>query len=341
MPLATFPPFPLGQVPVNYTSATLAIDASGEKVGYIFKVPKSGIIDKIAFRVGTVVASETLRIGLETLDASGDPSGIQYGGSAVGTQAAPATNTIYEVSLATPATAVSGDSVAVVIQFDGNIGNLPLLCYTKSIGSTGNIGFPYMDHFTTSWAKSVSLIGLLSVHYSSDNTYVNLGYFPPASLSSISFNMNSSPDERGHLISLPFGHRVWGVSVFMDLDNAADLVLYDSRSVAVRTTSLLSAERGSTGHALFEVPFTTPYDIAANEPYRLMLKPTTASNVIILRATLNSSAEMNGLPFGEAIVSTRRVDGGSFVNESANRLPIYPLISGIASPGRLDALNLL
>src|SRR5688572_25458479 len=81
------------------------IDASGEKSSFVIQVPKTGSITHVGFRVASVSSSQTLRAGIETL-SGGAPSGSQYGGSAVGTQASPAADTFYEVALATPATAV-------------------------------------------------------------------------------------------------------------------------------------------------------------------------------------------------------------------------------------------
>jgi hypothetical protein len=54
------------------------IDATGEKYAAIIQIPKTGTISKIGFRTGTVTTSQTLRGGIETVDAAtGAPTGTQ------------------------------------------------------------------------------------------------------------------------------------------------------------------------------------------------------------------------------------------------------------------------
>ena len=65
----------------------MTLDASGEKAASIFRVPKTGNIRTLRFRLGTVTTGQTLKAGLYTVDTSGDPTTTAYGGMAVGTVA--------------------------------------------------------------------------------------------------------------------------------------------------------------------------------------------------------------------------------------------------------------
>lgn len=341
MAFSTFAPLFDLLPPVPRSSTAFTLDASGEKVAFVFIVPKSGTISKITFCTGTVTDAQTLRVGLETLDASGDPSGSQYGGSAVGTQTSPATNSRHEVTLATPATAVAGDHIAVVIQFDSAVGNLNIFGTIKGLGSATGNSFPYIDHFTTAWAKSNVSVPRVSLYYSSDDSYPFTGCMPAIIYPTPNtYNVDSvSFDELGNLVELPFGHQVWGASFILDLDGAASLVLYDASSFVVRTVALLPAERASTGEALFQVPFASPVDMGPNQAYRLVIQPTTTTNVTFPAITMLTMAHRQAYPLGPYLRSTIRVNAGAWTDSALNLQLIAPIISSLGESRRLILVN--
>ncbi len=291
------------------------IDASGEKHAFIFQIPKSGSITHIGFRTVAVATPQTLRVGLETLSA-GVPSGSQYGGSAVGTQAAPAADTYYEVALATPATAVRGDFVAIVVQFDGTIGSANI----AGGSGTGNHDFPYTALFTASWAKNFQ-VGVHSIKYS-DGTYGNILAYPAASVSEITFNSGSTPDERALKFKLAFPATLAGVYSRWgsDVGSTFDIVLYDSNgTTALSTQSVVMANLKGSGDNFKKFLFPQAVALKANTFYRLAFKPTNTTNCQLYQFTVNTAGMLDTFAGGQNFHLSTRTDAGAWTDTTTTR----------------------
>lgn len=315
----------LGLTQNTGASSSLIIDAAGEKVAFCFRAPKTGSIDRLSFRVGSVTSSQTLRIGLETLDSSGDPTGTQYGGSAVGTQASPAASTLYEVTLATPASATIGDPIAAVIQFDSTVGNLVIQCGANASWLLNNA---YPGHYTGTWAKP-GRCPLLSVRYD-DGTYHDIGGLPACAFGSTANNSSSTPDEYGNVWNLNYPVEIRGLWAFVDSDNAGDLVLYNSAGTALETLSVAATPRQTTSLNAILFP-CSPRELPAGT-YRIVLKPTTTSSCSLNYLDVLSLAHLDGMQGGQTMYSTTRTDGGAWTDLNTRRYQIGPSISGIIVP---------
>src|SRR4051812_42558507 len=84
------------------SSANFQINNTGYRAAWIFPVPRTGTITKVGIRIHTCASVQLSRLGLYTLDGSGQPTSTGYGGSAYGTFT-PAATTYFEVTLGTPA----------------------------------------------------------------------------------------------------------------------------------------------------------------------------------------------------------------------------------------------
>lgn len=318
-------------LPFLYTSAleiqstaftSFLLDASGEKFAVVFRVPKSGNISHVGFRTATVTTPQTLRVGIQTL-SSGDASGSAYGSMTAGTQAAPASNTWYEVALGAAAAATAGDMVAAVIEFDSSVGNLNIAgCLSGSNGSL----FPYPSLFTGSWART-SAPPILTVKYD-DGTYGIIGAWPVSGISAANFNNASTPDEKALRFQLPFPARITGYEAMLSVaSNAADfdVVLY-SGTTALATASHDADNVSGTGSTRrIWGFFNSPQDLAANTVYRLALKPTTANNITNVEFTFPSNASMASIFGGIEWYWSERTDAGSWSDTTTKRPNIYPL----------------
>jgi hypothetical protein len=262
---------------------------------------------------------------------------------AVGAQAALASNTTYEVTLATPASATIGDTVAVVLQFTSTAGNLQII--SNWTGGQSVI-FPYCDNNTAAaWAKVAGGASpIFSLRYDNGN-YYGVGGLPACNGAGQSFHTGSTPDEIGNAINVPFACRAWGAWLFADIDNAADVVLYEG-TTAQRTTSLVAAERAGTGSGLYYIPFSSTFDLAINTSYRVVLKPTTGSNVQIQRMTVLAAGHMDMAPLGQDCYESSRVDAGAWTDTTTQRVSIGLLVdglsdnagSGVIGKGSVDSL---
>lgn len=300
-------------------SGNTTLDAAGEKACVVFKAPKTGNIDRVGFFTRAVTAAETLRIGLETTDSSYLPTGTQYGGSAVGTQAAPSANTFYEVTLATPAAATAGDLIAAVVQFDSAIGNLQIGNW-DCFGGTEYEGFPFIARYTGgAWSKLGSVPGL-TIRYD-DGTYEFIGTIPFGPRIDTFFHSGSTPDEMGNIVRLPVQMRAWGVQLVIGSANNFDVVLYNGDgSTVLRTLSFAGAQMPGTNGRCLWVPFSSPVTLDANTDYRLTFKPTVATNLNIREVEVITAAMLNMLPGGSDVHKTSRTDGGAWTQNTLRRV---------------------
>jgi len=296
------------------------IDAAGEKFAVIFKVPKTGTISKIGFMTGAVANSQTLRVGLQTVDpATGDASGTAYGGMTVGTQAAPAADTWYTVTLGTGASATVGDYVAAVIEFDATVGSV----YFRVTNNTNDI-FPYCGLYTTVWTKSVR-VPLLGIEYSDGSYEFNNCLAYNTNVGAYTINTGTTPDEVGNYFSFPSPVTVSGVWVAVDLDGDGDIILYDNADTVLATTSLDKEMRGSTvrGNQYYSFASVT---LTKDTIYRLVIKPTTTTSLSIYYSGFPTVAAMDTFPYGQLMYQTTRTDAGAWTEDTTQRVMIAPLI---------------
>lgn len=310
------------------TFASLLIDASGEKTAFIIQIPKTGTISKVGFRTNTVTTSQTLRVGLYTVDASGDATTTAYGGMTAGTQTSPASNTNYLVTLGTGASATSGDFVAVVVEFDSTVGNLNI-----AHANTETNNFPYVELYTGTWAKSAST-PVVSLEYDDGSYEIISGCIPPGSGTNTTFNSGSTPDEYALYFKLKGPAKVGGVLLYGGANAAGadfSINLYDTDG----TTSLASlsvdgdarAGTGSTVLSMFS--FATPVTLSKDVFYYLSLKPTTANNCRLNRYTLASAGSMDGMSGGSLFYEATRTDAGAWTTTTTVRPGIYLQLSAI------------
>lgn len=292
----------------------LTMDASGEKVAFVFTVPKTGNISKVGFRTGTVTTSETLAVTLQTVSAvNGDPTGSAYGGMTEGTQAAPAATTAYTVSLGTAAAATAGDVVAAVIEFDSSVGSLQIV----GIATAYRVGFPYPDLFTAAWAKQAFVQPVLWLEYDDGSYAVVDGCRPWSAISMPAWAANSTPDEHALKFTLPFPSRLRACEIITAIAQPFDLVLYEG------TTSLVSlsidADQAATGSTCRYKRLLTSGDLDAGTAYYFAMKPTTNNNVSWAEIDVAAAAVMGSMSLGTSAHYASRTDGGAWSDTTTKR----------------------
>lgn len=294
--------------------AGLVIDAAAEKVAFIFQIPKTGTITTLGFLTGVVTTADTLKVGLYTVDpATGVPTATAYGGMVAGTQAAPASNTFYEVALGTNASATVDDVVAMVIEFNSFVaGNLKIAMMDATVAR----GFPYVAHYApAAWAKYGYTPDCV-VKYN-DGTYGPEGCLPIITSAATSFTTTSTPDEVALRVSVPFVSRAWGCWILVDADADCEVILYEGTTV--RATATIDKDvRGATVGRIFQLKFPTAYALAANTEYFLALKPS--GTVSYYDFSINAAGIMDCFSGGQNIYFASRTDAGAWSLNTSRRL---------------------
>jgi len=292
------------------------------RVAFIFKVRRTGTLDAVQIRPGFVSSSQPIRVSLQTVDATtGNPTGTNYGGSLPGVLATPIVDTFHTVPLATPATAVKGDTIAAVFQFDSIAGSLRLLVLNGFLSAS----LPYTSTSANSgatWTKEIYIA--CSCFRYNDGTF-DTGFFYPCRVNNNLTETTSatSPNEVANRFNLPFTVRTTGFyASFNRIRQDQQITLYQG------TTQLESFIQDKDvpgplgqGHYVIYGYWDTPRILTAGLDYFLSIKPLNASspNLQWLRYEFDSSSTLAAMPLGTGVCWAERT-GGAWTIDTAKRM---------------------
>ena len=317
------------------------IDAAGEKVALIIRAPKTGTLERVGIRFGTVTTAADIKVSFQnvsSLDADGTAD--QY---RVISSASVVSNTFVESGImssdgtdtGTKRSVTKGELFAVVVEFDSSAGNLQV----SSTTAPSFLLAPYCRHFTTAWATTNSLM-LVGLKYTDNYELIGAGW-PFSALTLLSNGNGGNPDEYGNVFTLPFKARVtgwWGVMLFTSGRNF-DIVIYDNSNNVLLSSSYLGENMRPSNAGLAQLYFDSTVELAANTTYRIVLKPTTISGNSLQFGTVASAAILNSLPMGDAFKRTHRTDAGAWTDTNTERfflgLLVDQLDDGVSSGGLL------
>jgi hypothetical protein len=313
-------PFP-GTIPrsgnINMAFGNLLIDAAGEQAAFIGRVPKSGSITKVGFRVAAVSGAGNADVRLETVDTTtGSPSGTLIGTNTNATQAISAAQAWYETTLTAAASVTQGGLLALVVANSSGAYNVS----NWAVNNWGCIN-PHSQLFAGgSWTKQ-NTPGPHAFGYN-DATYSFFAGAPPASQVNLNlFSTTSTPDERGIKFRFPFRSRVCGYWCSVRILADFSVKLYDSDGSTVLLTDPcdqdVTSGTGSTATHISRFPGTATLE--ANTFYRLTVLPTTTTNISFGDFEVNSTAILDAYDLGQNIIHTERTDAGAWTDTSTKR----------------------
>jgi hypothetical protein len=298
------------------TGTNYGIDTSGQRYAWVFQVPFTGTITKLGIRIAACATPVTSRLGLYTIDTSGNPTTTLYGGSNYGTFT-PAANTYSEVTLGTSASATMSEWVAMVLEFDSSTGNMQV---SPSNGTSSAIHFGYLNKFSGTWSKlAFGQMICGHVYYSDGGGTWPFSGMAPFTAATEGGNYNSTTggaDEYAIKMTFPTPDRIVGAWHNFAAGTAADydIVLYNG-TTAERTLSVDGAYVSTTtGFGERHYLFSSGYDVAAGTTLRMAIKPTTTNNVTYRRRTLFSADSVQSLGLPSGTCESKRLDSGSWTD---------------------------
>lgn len=305
------------------------IDATGEMVANICLTPKSGNIRKIGILTGTVTTPQTLDCRIETLGTDGNPSGSLWAVNTNGSQATPASNTWYWVTLTADAAVTAGDYFAIVINYTATVGNLSMIYRITGLYHS-NLYSTFRDGAGT-WFRNAGQVGAFAVEFA-DGSRTHVGTYPASVATPISeaINTGTTPDEVGILFSLPFTAKCVG-AVFRTIKASTTVAvkLYDSDGTTVlesKTGIDLDIANNATNEAFYAM-WDTQVTLSANTNYRITLLPEAATSITVYRVTVDSAGTRDAWPGGDDFQKTHRTDAGEWTNTTTQIPQIALLLS--------------
>lgn len=303
----------------------LTLNDSDDKVAYVFRVPKSGNIRYVGFRTGTVTTGDTLKVGIQTTDATtGSPTGSAYGGMVAGTQVLVNTddNLWFTVQLGTDATATAGDFVAAVIEFNSFVaGNLQIISH---LSQTGGMVFPYYDLYEASWNPGNSGLPVFYIKYSDGTVSYIANAMPFSGIAAQTFN-NAGTNEYALRFRLPVPVRMAGVYLAATWAGDTKIILYDSDGTSILNSITWDKDYiQSVNPNHFFMRYASPVTLVKNTFYRLGLQPQSASLTTIILATVPEAVALDQMEGGQDFhLSTK--NAGTWTDVTTQR-PMFSIL---------------
>jgi len=295
------------------TMQSCTLDAVEEHIAFVIKVPKTGTLKKIGWRVNasTSPVGHTVRVSLETVaDTIGVPVATTRAGAtlyAAGAESEeinnPAAGARFDAINGTTGISVTkGDLMAVVIRCTGaTSGSIGVAWsqYSAGMALLGAVSVPY----TYTYINSTALLGYypaLTLEY--DGEFVITSYTSPVystPLAAQSWSSTSNPDRRGLKFRLPYKCTARGCIVFCDTDVDVDVLLYDADEYTIMSgfpITLTANKRKADGMNSLFIEFPTEPTFEADAFYRLVLLPKAASpNIAIYVITPADDGSLLGM----------------------------------------------
>ena len=328
------------------TYQSFLLDASAEKVAFVFRAPKAGTLARVGFRTATVTTADTLKVSFQDVDATnGDPDGVVDQFRTVAS-AGVTSNTWIRTGLITSdgtdngtlRSVTRGQVITVVIEFNAFVAGVVNIAANRVFGLTANqpmVGLNYVDHFTASWAKSTVGIGVIAIEYD-DGSFAYLPNALPAdTMSSNSVSSGTTPDEIALKVRLPFTAKVSGFYVAAIVAGDADVVLYDSDGTTPLATASIDKDQRVTGANISAGLFSSDVTLTANTFYWIALKPTTTTAETLYWFTVNATpgaAQLDQVSGGQDAYWTQRTDAGVWADTTTKR-PLIGLILSALDDG--------
>lgn len=320
MPMRQFSPFPSGSfTDSNINAANLAVCMIGQ---IWWPDHTSHTVDTtgssaIGWRSGSGIfanSGTTLNVGIAAVDASNGPTGrpsnaagvinFDVAAAILGNSGLVTSNAWIESVPTTGSKTIGhGELVAVCWQLSSRAGSDAVLI--RSVGTAGvSSGIPNFCIYNGSSFSAQGLMPNCVVRASDGTRGYLIGSSVASSSSSQSWNSGSTTKEYGNIIQVPYPCKAYGVVDYSNVGGDTDFVLYEDplgTPVARASVSIDANTVGTSSIAIYGAMFTTGFGftLAANTPYAISKKPTTATNVSLSYLTFGNSAHQTSVPGGD------------------------------------------
>lgn len=328
------------------TARTLLINATNDRGAWIVQAPKAGVLHSFEIRLSTVSdqADNGLRFSFQSLvtttgvpDTTPSQFRVLTGTLTSNTWIAPpGILTDDGTDMGTPRTVVAGEWFACVIDFASFVTG-DAISLVMGIANGQNVTTPMYiaDSSTGTYGAKEACQMTLAVKYN-DGSYAVFPFgavMPTLTWTNTAFNVDSSgADEWGTRFKLPAKLTSDGWWTRINVSGDFTINLYNAAGSVVRSTVVdkdyIHNTQGWICHGFWN---EGPIELEADTVYRLVITPTTTSNVTVSRAAVNASGLMAAIPGGVEWYTTNRINGGSWTDITTERTIMGLSISQVPS----------
>lgn len=310
--------------------------------GWVFRVPKTGTLKTFEFRTNIInVPDNPLRISFRAVDASGNPAAVtdEFRDITIGSTGnqwvVPGLVTSDGTDTGTKRSVTVGDYMAVVIRYTSFVASDSFQIQQISAGGAITVMTSYFTWTTnneSTWNKA-SHFPMVALIYDDDSVAnISPQWYPIKLMNTTAFNSGSTPDERGNRFQYPIEARINALWVRCAVTAAADVVIYDDADSAVFTDSLVSGKAFATSGGNYYIP-VGGLVIPAETVYRVVVKPTSGSNISTYDFDVDRNALLAPTPLGVEAYYTQRTDAGAWTDTNTKRMWIGLEVDGVDSGG--------
>lgn len=286
------------------TNSTLS--SVGHYQAYIFAAREDMAISHVGFRAGTSAGSPTVEVRIETVDASGLPSGTLWATNTNGTTGTVSSNTDVLQALTATASITKGQIFCVKLALAS--GTSQIIQQNTNVLIPGPTVLPYQVINTGTPTKFAfnNLSTCLALGSSSTSFYYVPGCLPVNAYGTGTFN-NTNSAKRGIRFVIPFNCRAIGIRNHTSTSNGdVNAILFSDAGSELSSSSTAydGDQSGLTNQGPCSYYFDNAVSLTAGTAYRMVLEPSTTTNTNVVPITLPSSNYFGATPFGSAGVYT-------------------------------------
>jgi len=319
-------PIAIGKVPlvsVGAIASSTGLVASG-KIGFIFRAPKTGSIDRVVWYSGTATGSPTVDVRLETVSGA-SPSGTLFGTNTNIVTGTVASNTEYESTLTSAASVTRGQLVGLSLAHNSGT--------SIAIGLDNSWGQVYSsnNYPQINTAGTWSIIGsrnMRALFRYSDGIYVS------PNIEGVSYGTSSltsffTSGEKGIRFKLPYSARASGFWLNYDVRNNITANLYED-ATAPGGTALLTKQ--ITSASLIQASgvnqhfFDSSLALSANTWYRLAAAFTGSTGTRFSLVSFGSSDRRDAIIKDQYYTES---SGSSWADTATQCPPIGIVLDGL------------
>ncbi len=326
MPIS-FPDVSLDPYGVPAMAAAASLSNAAHYASYVFSAKEDMTISHVGFMPGAVGSSPTIEVRIETVDASGLPSGTLFGTNTNAISATVLASTWTITALTASATITKGQVFCVKLKL--NSGASCVIQHLNNAVQRMTRSFPYQVHNTGSPAKAALVTtACLALGSSATSFYALPGAMPIISYSAGAFN-NTSSAKRGLRFVPNFNCRAIGVR-FFKTNSSGDCNVLLMSDAGTELSSSSTAYDGD--HApistrdMVEVYFDNTVTLTAGTAYRAVVEPSSATNTNISIVTLPSADYFSATAAGATTVAQYTSFATATWTDSTTELPFIEVL---------------
>jgi hypothetical protein len=298
-----FPDLPstVSAAPTVAGAATLDLNGASQWVAFVFSCPKTVTVDSVFFRVNSATTGCTATVRIETVDtATGLPSGNLPHANATTTVSIASGAANYEVTFPGTFTLTKGTLYAIYIGAPTSVTTPSAILFSTFSDDGGDIGMPYALDFDASASYRDTLCPSMAIGTTGSSSFYIEKLWPITAAAMDSFASTSSPDTIGNKITIKAPLRVCGAWAWLDLDEGANVKLYNTDGSTVLGSGIAYPNvPPSTAQLINVFQFSSPVELATGD-YYLAVEATTTTNIGIGSITFSDARWRSASPIGGA-----------------------------------------